>query len=204
MVKNVSAIVSGAGWIAGFMDRLIEALQARGCSNEEIHTLVMSKAKLAVDPIADAVVAVIRQATKNIIDCDADAVVPNGWTVESHKKGGQFAFDPAKIKLYLSTNQQSGKYIEGNKLRKELANESVLNANVLDYLLKNPRLIPEEWKKDASGNTRCIFFWGTIYRYSSGILYVRYLYWDDGSWYWSHNWLDSVWHNFSPAAVLAS
>ena len=61
MVKNISAIVSGAGWIAGFTDRLIEALQARGCSNEEIHALVTSKAKLAVDPIADAVLGVIRQ-----------------------------------------------------------------------------------------------------------------------------------------------
>ena len=65
MAKNVSAIVSGAGWIAGFTDRLTEALQARGCSNEEIHTLVTSKAKLAIDPIADAVAAVIRQM-KNV------------------------------------------------------------------------------------------------------------------------------------------
>jgi len=65
MAKNVSAIVSGAGWIAGFTDRLIEALQARGCSNEEIHTLVTLKAKLAIDPIADTISAVIRQV-KNV------------------------------------------------------------------------------------------------------------------------------------------
>lgn len=65
MAKHVSAIVSGAGWIAGFTDRLIEALQVRGCSNEEIHTLVTSKAKLAIDPIADAVAAVIKTA-KNV------------------------------------------------------------------------------------------------------------------------------------------
>lgn len=140
----------------------------------------------------------------HVIDCDTYPFVPNGWTVVSHKKGGQIAFNPAKIKLHLSTNQQNGKLIEGNKLRKELANEPVLNANVLDYLLKNPRLIPEEWKKDASGNTRYIFFWGTIYRYSYGNLFVRYLCWLNGSWRWGHYWLGSAWYGDNPAAVLAS
>lgn len=38
----------------------------------------------------------------HIIDCDADPFVPSGWSVRSHTKGGQFAFDPAKAKLYLS------------------------------------------------------------------------------------------------------
>ncbi len=140
-----------------------------------------------------------------VIDCDADPFTPSGWTVESHKKGGQFDFDPAKVNLYLSPNQQGGKYIEGNKLRKELANQPVLNANVLDFLLKNPRLIPEEWKKkDASDNTRYIFFWGTIYRDSDGDFFVRYLCWGAGSWRSGPRWLDYGWHGGSPAAVLAS
>lgn len=141
---------------------------------------------------------------QHLIDCDADPFLPSGWTVESHKKGGQFAFDPAKIKLYLSLNQQGGKYIEGNKLRKELANEPTLNANVLEFSLKNPHLIPEEWKKDASGNTRYIFFWGTIYRSSLGSLCVRCLCWNGGSWYWDYRWLDYDWNGDYPAAVLAS
>jgi len=37
-----------------------------------------------------------------------------------------------------------------------------MNANVLDYLLAHPELIPEDWKN------KYVFFWGTIYRYSSG------------------------------------
>ena len=141
---------------------------------------------------------------QHLIDCDADPFIPKGWTVESHKKGGQLAFDPAKVKLHLSPNQQGRKYIEGNKLRKELANEPVLNANVLDFLLKNPSLIPEEWKKDASGSTRYVFFWGTIYRDSGGYLYVRYLCWGGGSWDWDYDWLDNDWYGYYPAAVLAS
>ena len=142
------------------------------------------------------------EIVEHVIDCDVDPFVPSGWTVESHTKGGQFAFNSARIKLYFSRNQQDGKVIEGNELRKELANEHVLNANVLDYLLAHPKLIPEEWKKDKRGNTRYIFFWGTIYR-SRDNLYVRSLYWSDGVWVWYSNWLGRGWHDGYPAAVLA-
>lgn len=148
---------------------------------------------------------------EHVINCDADPFTPSGWTVESHTKGGQFVFDPAKIKLYLSPNQQDSEQdsevIEGNKLRKELANELVLNANVLDYLLKNPQLIPEDWKKDEKGNTRFIFFWGTIYRGSSGGLCglcVRCLCFSGGRWHWDYDWLGSDWSGHSPAALRAS
>lgn len=145
---------------------------------------------------------------KHIIDCDADPFVPKGWKkgwkVEEHKKGGQFVFDPAKVKFYLSPNQQNGKGIEGNKLRKELADELVLNANVLDYLFKNPQLIPENWKKDEQGNPRYIFFWGTIYRDSGGDLCVSYLCFLDGSWDKYYYWLGGDWFGCSPAALRAS
>lgn len=136
---------------------------------------------------------------KYIIDCDANPFLPQGWHgVEEHKKGGQLKLDVSKIKLHLSPNQVNGKVIEGNKLRKELASEPVLNANVLDYFLAHPELIPEEWK----GNY--IFFWGTIYRNSFGDLYVRCLYWDGGAWLWGDYWLGLDWSGISPAALLAS
>jgi hypothetical protein len=80
----------------------------------------------------------------------------------------------------------------------------VMNANVLDFLLANPDLIPEEWKKDEHGNTRYIFFWGTVYRDRGGDLYVRYLCWGGDRWGWGSRWLGSGWDGDSPAAVLAS
>lgn len=147
--------------------------------------------------------------TQPIIDCDSAPYIPDGWKVKEGDQlpgrvRGQVVWDPAKINLYLSENQQNGKYIEGDKLQKELAKEPVLPANILDYLLKNPHLIPEEWKKDANGNTRYIFFWGTVYRDSGGNLYVRCLYFSDGRWYWDCLWLGLDWYDFDPAAVLAS
>ncbi|MEK7080027.1 MAG: hypothetical protein AAB901_01945, partial [Patescibacteria group bacterium] len=67
-----------------------------------------------------------------------------------------------------------------------------------------PHLIPEEWKKDGKGNTRYIFFWGTIYRYRNSRLCVRCLYWEDGSWNCTHYWLDDGYEDREPAAVRAA
>lgn len=136
--------------------------------------------------------------TNHVINLDAKPFVPNGWTVEEHIKGGQLAWDKAKVALHLEPEQQNSKVIVGNELRKRLENEPVLNANTLDYLLANPDLIPDEWKG------RYIFFWGTIYRNSVGDLCVRGLFWRSGRWYWSSIWLGSAWLSDNPAAVLAS
>jgi hypothetical protein len=133
-----------------------------------------------------------------IIDLDADPFVPDGWKVEKHIKGGQFAFDHAQVKLHLDAGQQGGKSIQGHKLRKRLEKEPVMNANQLDWYLANPQHIPEEWKG------KYVFFWGTIYRNRHGNLYVRYLAWDDGRWGWGSYWLDGDWNGNNPAAVRAS
>ena len=135
-----------------------------------------------------------------VIDCDADPFIPDGWTVEEHRKGGQFNWDKEAQKdaLYLDKGQENGKGIkEGNTLRKVLAGKLVLNANVLDYLLEKPYLIPEEWKN------KTVFFWGTIYcdRYDN--LCIRHLSWDGGRWDWDVFQLDCGWYDNNPAAVSA-
>lgn len=134
---------------------------------------------------------------EHIIDCDANPFVPDGWKAEEHQKGGQLKFDATQVELYLSAKQNGGS-IGGKDLRDELKGKLVLNANVLDYLLANPHLIPEDWKGKA------VFFWGTIYRNSDGNLYVRYLYLSGGRWYWNFYWLDSDWYDSNPAALRAS
>lgn len=136
---------------------------------------------------------------EHIVDLDADPRSPYyGWKIEEHKKGGQFAWNPAKVSLFLSKKQQDGNGIEGNKLRKEMADQTVYNANLLDYLLDNPHLIPEEWKCKA------VFFWGTIYRSSGDRLCVRCLIWDGGRWLRDRNWLDFNFGSGGPSAVAAS
>jgi hypothetical protein len=134
----------------------------------------------------------------HIIDCDADPYIPNNWKVEEHQKGGMWQWDVNKISLYLSKFQRKKKSISGNELRKELQGKPVLNANVLDYLLKHPELIPEEWENQY------IFFWGTIYRDSDGNFYVRCLRWYGVRWDWYCHWLDVDWNFANPAVLRVS
>jgi hypothetical protein len=133
-----------------------------------------------------------------VIDCDACPFVPDGWKVEEHQKGGSFQWDASKVQLWLAEGQRNGKWLECNKLRKELSGKPVLNANVLDYLLKNQLLIPEEWRGKS------IFFWGTVYRNSVGGLYVRYLHCSGGEWCWDYEWFARECNGNHPAALLAN
>ena len=137
-----------------------------------------------------------QKINEHFIDCDAAPFLPEGWKVEEHQKMGKIKFDSAKIDLYLSKKQKNG-IIEGSKLSEELKGKKVLNANVLDYLLKNPHLIPEEWKG------KYIFFWGTIF-YFVGCICVRYLYWSGGRWYWDGFAFAHDFNSDCPAALLAS
>jgi hypothetical protein len=134
---------------------------------------------------------------EQLVDLDAGPSVPVGWKVQEHQKGSQFEWNPTKVKLHLSPDQERGNVIEGDKLREELKGQSVYNANLLDYLLKNQHLIPEEWKG------KYIFFWGTIYRDSKKNLCVRCLCWHRGAWRWHYGWLASDFLSNDPAAVRA-
>jgi hypothetical protein len=134
----------------------------------------------------------------HVIDCDAAPFIPEGWTVDKHEKGGQFQWDASKVTLWLVKGQQNGGYVVGNDLLKQVAKKHPFNANVLDYLLANRHLIPEEWKG------KYIPFWGTRYRGSDGGLCVRCLYWFGSRWDWGNDWLDDDFYGYLPAAVPAS
>lgn len=144
------------------------------------------------------------RVAEHVIDCDADPMIPDGWKLEEHQKSGQLKWDPTKVHLFLSGPQQKSEMIGGYKLREELKGKPVLNACVLDYLLKNQHLIPEDWKQDDKGRTRYIFFWGTIFRDSGGDLGVKYLCWSGGQWSWSFCWLVFAWVDQRHAAMRAS
>ncbi len=139
-----------------------------------------------------------RPLDTRIVDLDAAPFIPKGWKLESHKKGGQFAWDSAQVTLHLEAGQQGGNAMKGTDLQKALEDKPVLNANALDFLLAHPELIPESWKD------KYVFFWGTVYRFSDGCLCVRYLRWDGAGWGWRAYWFECGWRGQDPAAVLAS
>lgn len=129
------------------------------------------------------------------VDLDAEPFIPEGWTLESHKKMGVIPLDMSKISLHLEPEQVDG-VIRGRELEKRLASLSPLNANMLDYLLTNTHLIPEAWKGQR------VFFWGTVYRSSDDNRYVRRLSWIDGQWHWRYRWFGRDFGGRNPAAIL--
>lgn len=178
----------------GAANQLCDALENAGFSSDDVTKLRQFGNLSAIKSLLYGKAEI--SYSEHLIDCDVAPFIPDGWTVEEHKLGGQYKFSQDNISLYLSAKQNKGS-IEGNKLRKELADKPVLNANVLDYLLAHPEVIPEEWKG------KYLFFWGTIYRNSRGDLCVRYLYWYGSQWYWLYRWLDDDFDSDNPA-VLAS
>ena len=209
----------------GQMNQLGDALEAEGFTPEDVtklkqfSNLAGIKAVLEgvakIKPITEEATRVVTLGpTTIVVNLAASPKLPfNGAEVESHigegwviveKRTDGLYVNGRKVVLRLSRRQQNGKSLKGYELREELTGKPVLNANVLDALCDNPHLIPEDWKKDERGNTRYIFFWGTIYRYSSGFLYVRCLYFHDGTWHRLYFWLDGVWDGYDPAVLLAS
>ncbi len=131
-----------------------------------------------------------------VVDLDADPFVPEGWSVVSHTKGGQWKYDATKVSLYLSEGQKDGKWIVGTKLQEELKAQPTANANLLEFYLAHPHLIPEDWKGKYT------FFRGTSYRRADGSLCVRYLFWVGARWAWGCLWLGHDWYDRNPAVLL--
>lgn len=187
------------------------AFRRGGYNNAEIKLLsegdTLAKVRNVLRGLAEI------KPVEHAIDLSADPFLPSGWSVEEHQKGkvaklerrgDDLYLDGKKIEFWLSKPQKKDDVIGGNDLRKEVSKQPVLNANVLDYLHDHPQLIPDSWKVDEKGNTRYIFFWGTVCRGSDGDLFVRCLYWDGDRWGWRCLWLDYVFHCCRPAAVSAS
>ena len=187
------------------------AFRRGGYNNAEIKQLSTGDTLAKVRDVLRGLAEI--KPVEHAVDFSADPFMPDGWSVEEHqkgkvakleRKGDDLYLDGKKIEFWLSSEQKRG-VITGNILRAKLKGKPVLNANLLDHLLKNPHLIPEAWKKDENGNTRYIFFWGTIYRDADGNLCVRCLCWGGGGWGWDYGgWLGSGFNDDDPAAVSAS
>ncbi len=150
----------------------------------------------------------------HVIDCDAPSFIPSGdWKIagpEHQLPGsvpGQLVWDPAKIEFAFSLNQRTGMVL-GTELARYLAWKELLRANVLDYLLAHPEIIPNSWKEYRPPKCRLvgcyIYFWGTIYQDKDGDLFVRCLHYDGHDCMGSCRWLGREFGNRSPAAVLVT
>lgn len=134
----------------GHMNQLADALEAAGYSREDVTRLRTGIPLLRRLKDVFEGSAVIVSARYYGVDCDAEPFVPEGWRVEKHVKGGFLDAESIQVALSLP------------------AGEVPYNANLLDYLLAHPELVPEKWEHSA------VIFTGTIYHWL-GASCVRYL-----------------------------
>lgn len=92
MKKNVSAIVSGAGWIGSFADGIIRELRNRNVPDEAIHSLVVEGGELPIGKIADVLAEIIQQA-KNAYSL----TINYSHSVEDGVKAGQYDWTNSDI-----------------------------------------------------------------------------------------------------------
>ncbi len=112
---------------------------------------------------------------------------------------GKKKLSDLKLNLYLDDFQAGGGFLEGYDLKTKLEGQKVLGAQLLDFYLEHPDLIPKDWNKKLR-----ISFWGTIYRGADSHLYVRCLCWNGMGWDSEYDRLNCAWFPDSPAAVSAS
>lgn len=87
--------------------------------------------------------------------------------VKLENRDGDLYVNGQKVVRYLSREQNAGEFISSKNIRKKLSKKLILNACILEHLIDNPELIPEEWKNGMT------FFWGTILRrLSDGSLFA--------------------------------
>ncbi len=163
-----------------------------------------------MDPITEEEVA----EHAYIVDCDVNPVTHKTCLVDVHQEMGcveverrqkegedNLYVNGERVVLHRSEKQQKG-IVAGNELREELEGMKVLNANILDHLIKNPELYPESWKKDDEGNDLCIPYWGTVYLDFDTKPFVRCSYWQDGKVHSRFKWLTSAFGSTDPAPTL--
>ena len=141
----------------------------------------------------------------HVIEFDAVPFCPAGLTIAPDsdqiktRVRGKRNLSEISIRLHLYDGQTNGKWLNGYYLKVKLDGQEVFGAQLLDFYLEHPDLIPEDWKKKG-----WIFFWGTIYRDYRGNLCVRFLFWNGTRWDSRYDWLACGWLDDSPAAVSAN
>lgn len=228
MAKQKSEFLGAFGKAYEIFKAIANAVMDRnktGQKADDLLSLILSKKGL-VDRIADLIIEEAspkKEPSENkskylsiTVDLDGDPEVFEGWTVISHIKYGKpvlielkddhLYVDGKEVKLHLTDKQkQDGQ--KGHDLRKELEENKdfiLLNDNLRKFLYEHPEFYPEHWKVDENGNTKYIYFWGTLRQYSDGSVDVDCVCFIDGKLRRSNDWLDGDWDGRNPAAVLES
>jgi len=136
---------------------------------------------------------------EHLIDCEANPILPEGWTIIRHYKFGIVKWNIDNVSLYVVPKlQEKRNKIRGYDIRDATEGRFALNINAMKYLLRRQCLIPENWRDKA------IVFWGTIARDHKRFPQVFYMYWDTESKRWKRSfaWVGAEFDKDNPAILL--
>ena len=103
---------------------------------------------------------VLKFLNEKFVNLNKRPVIPSAEAIMHSNGGGLWEFNPEEVFFCTKSKYSSVDYLNG------------FNANLLDFLLKYPHLIPEEWKQYDK-----IFFPGTVYTSKNDFEQLRYLSW---------------------------
>ncbi len=143
----------------------------------------------------------------HVIECNTPPRCPRGagWKVEEHRKHGKLRLTPRRVQLHVPRKLENSTLSVGDIYRDQLQNRDVVNANVLDFFLKNLNSVPKEFEEHEA-----ILFFGTVYIDDGDDPYVRCLVRSAGKWkedrfcfesYWQWSWAAAVLVPQAPLAV---
>lgn len=190
--KNVSPIISGAGFITGFITELVTAAREFGCSDEEIHRLVTPEGRETVRAMAKLIPTRRDEVTFQ------HGLRPESWELLE----GADEPDPVDIvNLDLVAFLEEGEGSVGGEEMVRRARQLQANGGQRQakHLLAHQAGIPEEFRNYA------LVFTQTIWRYRGGDRYVPYLCWHGGRWdlyvRWLGNFFNRRYRLLRPRAV---
>lgn len=109
--------------------------------------------------------------SNSFINSRKKPLIPKGWKIVKHVKIKSFYWNRKSAVLHREKEQKKGLYVSHKVIVRRLKRRRkiLLNATVLDFLMKHKNRIPQSWE----GKT--IDFPGTVYRDNSGELRTAYL-----------------------------
>ncbi|KKU85161.1 MAG: hypothetical protein UY15_C0040G0007 [Parcubacteria group bacterium GW2011_GWA2_47_9] len=200
--KEVAAIVSGAGWIADFTVQLVANLKARGCTAEEIHSLVTTDAKPAIDKIADEVASFIgriKNIFRVVVDCGqtlAQMIAAGKYNrVNSDITNANFPIIGSGKKNVAVELVHFNRSIESNEAIRELDRMGMRPATIEELLAFGAKY-PEVQREFP------ILALGSVWRYRSSDRYIPCLYRVGSERYLDLGWIGSGWHGICRFAAV--
>jgi hypothetical protein len=119
--------------------------------------------------------------------------------VSVENRDGDLYVDNRKIELIATQDQRCGSI--GRNVLSELEGRQLLHPNIIDALLQNTHLIPENWKPTKKLHRTNIFFSAVQFSSHGRQGYIRLLYWHEGSWCNAFKWSGDGWFQSDLTAV---